>query len=122
MTVVKAASKLNIMPKVISRETTEVYRSAKRSTMVERVQDPARWQSQIDIGSASKNHIKTVKDWVSQINSYQKQADVFTKAQTGTGQWFLEHEEFQSWTTDGSQILWCHGLRKSSVASSNIEI
>lgn len=122
MTVVKDINKLNTMPRVNSGESIEACRLARRSITVDPSQDPASRQSHVDSLPGTKDHIKAVKDWLSPINSYQKQADVFTKAQTGTGQWFLKHEVFESWTTDGRQVLWCHGPRKSSVTFGSVEV
>ena len=65
------------------------------------------------ITSASTPDRRTLGDWLSSLNFKQRQADVLNQRTEGTGLWFLESDEFQSWTLSaGSEILWCKGIRK----------
>ncbi|KAH8767818.1 hypothetical protein BGZ57DRAFT_797785, partial [Hyaloscypha finlandica] len=51
--------------------------------------------------------------WLSQLNFEDKQKDILSKRHPGTGQWFLELDEFRKWR-DGdpntSSVLWCSGI------------
>ena len=49
--------------------------------------------------------------WLSPVNMDQKQQDVFSQHQDGTGSWFLESPEFKEWAAGNatSRILFCPG-------------
>ena len=40
---------------------------------------------------------------------WQKQDNVFSDHHPGTGQWFLESDQFQNWLDSNPTNLWCHG-------------
>jgi ankyrin repeat protein len=63
--------------------------------------------------SAVKNkidegHFKEVMDWLSPCNFRQKQESI--TASPGTGTWFFNSEEFQSWHTGDDRWFWCYGI------------
>lgn len=53
-----------------------------------------------------------VLTWLSQLEFYSKQDDARSRCQEGTGQWFLESAEFNSWVNTDARVLWCPGIRK----------
>lgn len=55
--------------------------------------------------------------WASSI-SYEANHKVARETRTdGTGAWLLEHETFRQWrNSDGSMILWLHGIRRSFIS------
>jgi nucleoside phosphorylase len=55
-----------------------------------------------------KEHSK-VMHWLSSVNFWGKQVDLFERAQRGTGRWIFEDEIFKSWLTGHPQLLWCRG-------------
>ncbi|KAL9016469.1 MAG: hypothetical protein Q9185_006186 [Variospora sp. 1 TL-2023] len=51
-----------------------------------------------------------VLTWLSQLEFYSKQDDARSRCQEGTGQWFLESAEFNSWVSTDARVLWCPGI------------
>ncbi|KAJ7880775.1 hypothetical protein B0H14DRAFT_1534396 [Mycena olivaceomarginata] len=49
-------------------------------------------------------------DWLSPINMFLRQADIFGTWQPGTGRWLLEHDSFGKWKSGTGGILWCKGM------------
>ncbi|KAJ7229573.1 ankyrin repeat-containing domain protein [Mycena haematopus] len=49
-------------------------------------------------------------NWISPINFFLRQADIFQTQQKGTGEWLLANPKFQAWKTGSTQTLWCHGI------------
>ncbi|KAJ7476772.1 hypothetical protein FB451DRAFT_1461160 [Mycena latifolia] len=51
-----------------------------------------------------------ILDWMSPLNFLQRQADVFSALQTGTGEWLLSEAVFQDWEAGASKVLLCKGI------------
>jgi hypothetical protein len=49
--------------------------------------------------------------WLSPLNFFTKQNDVFSRRQEGTGKWLLEADTFKKWLDGTDRTLWCPGLR-----------
>jgi hypothetical protein len=56
--------------------------------------------------------------WVSPLNFWTKQNDVFSRRQEGTGEWLLKHELFKQWLSGIERTLWCPGIRTFNVPAS----
>ncbi|KAJ7303833.1 ankyrin repeat-containing domain protein, partial [Mycena albidolilacea] len=54
-------------------------------------------------------------DWLSPINFFPRQEDIFRVRQKGTGEWLLVHPHFQEWKSGSRRTLWCRGIRASIV-------
>ncbi|KAJ7443720.1 ankyrin repeat-containing domain protein [Mycena latifolia] len=52
---------------------------------------------------------KQILDWITPLNFFQRQADVFRTWQPGTGDWLLSDAKFKNWEL-GSGVLWCRGI------------
>ncbi|KAK7991518.1 hypothetical protein PG988_000312 [Apiospora saccharicola] len=53
----------------------------------------------------------TIINWLSQQDYLGKQRDIFAKRHERTGQWLLNHEEFNTWlSANDNSVLWCHGI------------
>ncbi|KAJ7693073.1 ankyrin repeat-containing domain protein [Mycena rosella] len=65
-----------------------------------------------DAGQSSqdKERRQAILDWISPLNFLQRQADVFSALQPGTGEWFLAHPLFQDWESGSGKILFCPGM------------
>lgn len=52
-----------------------------------------------------------ILEWITPISYAHKLNDVLSKRQTGTGQWFLEADAFETWVQkdSGSNVLYCQG-------------
>jgi len=62
---------------------------------------------------------RTLGDWLSSLNFKDTQADVLDQRTDGTGQWFLESDEFNAWLVSVvPQTLWCTGMRKILILGS----
>lgn len=57
--------------------------------------------------------IKHFIEWISPLNPWITQQDIFAKHQEGTGEWFLNSVAFQNWVTGSENLLWCPGNRKT---------
>jgi hypothetical protein len=51
-------------------------------------------------------------EWMSPLNFFQRQVDVFNNWQPGTGYWLLASPEFKDWETSTGEVLWCRGIRE----------
>ncbi|KAI5456455.1 nucleoside phosphorylase [Mariannaea sp. PMI_226] len=51
-----------------------------------------------------------ILDWLTPIDYNSQQANHFSKQQTGTGQWFLRSEEYQTWLKCSKKTLFCPGI------------
>ena len=58
--------------------------------------------------SRMKEHSKMMH-WLSSVNFWGKQVDLFERAQRGTGTWIFEDKRFKSWLAGRPQLLWCQG-------------
>ncbi|KAJ6057041.1 ankyrin repeat-containing protein [Penicillium canescens] len=52
----------------------------------------------------------TILNWISSADFPSQQSDAINKRQEGTGQWFLDASEFNSWIRGSKQTLFCHGM------------
>ena len=48
--------------------------------------------------------------WLNAIDYGPQQSDHLRRRQPGTGQWFLNSEEFQTWLETDKQTLFCSGI------------
>ena len=48
--------------------------------------------------------------WICPISFHNKQIDVLSKRQPGTGQWLLQSSQFLNWTSTSDAKLWCSGI------------
>ncbi|KAF8175952.1 hypothetical protein K438DRAFT_1486854, partial [Mycena galopus ATCC 62051] len=51
-----------------------------------------------------------ILEWMSPVNSFERQADIFSTWQPGTGGWLLASPEFREWENAAGKTLWCHGM------------
>ncbi|KAJ6557518.1 hypothetical protein B0H19DRAFT_1261131 [Mycena capillaripes] len=53
---------------------------------------------------------KKIIHWLSPINFFLRQADVFQSREPDTGGWLLVDPRFQEWEAGQGRSLWCHGI------------
>ncbi|KAJ7443983.1 hypothetical protein FB451DRAFT_1376537 [Mycena latifolia] len=53
---------------------------------------------------------KEILNWITSLNFFQRQADVFRAWQPGTGEWLLSDAKFKNWTSGSGGVLWCRGI------------
>jgi hypothetical protein len=53
---------------------------------------------------------RTILEWLTPINYGPQQSDFIGRRQNGTGQWFLDSSEFQTWLQSEKQTLFCPGI------------
>ncbi|KAJ7676953.1 ankyrin repeat-containing domain protein [Mycena polygramma] len=53
---------------------------------------------------------KRILDWISPSNFFQRQADIFSTWQPGTGEWLLADSQFTDWENSCGEVLWCRGM------------
>ncbi|KAJ7444007.1 ankyrin repeat-containing domain protein [Mycena latifolia] len=53
---------------------------------------------------------KEILNWITSLNFFQRQADVFRAWQPGTGEWLLSDATFKNWTLGAGGVLWCRGI------------
>ncbi|KAJ6457857.1 hypothetical protein DFH09DRAFT_1297203 [Mycena vulgaris] len=68
-----------------------------------------------DAAHQQREHISAEKrqaifDWISPLEFLQRQVDVFSTLQPGTGEWLLADAQFQDWESGSGKILWCPGM------------
>ncbi|KAJ7117118.1 ankyrin repeat-containing domain protein [Mycena epipterygia] len=67
------------------------------------------------VAQEQQQHIDDAKrdkilEWMSPLNSFQRQADIFSRWQRGTGGWLLASPQFRDWEAGCGQSLWCRGM------------
>ena len=70
----------------------------------------------------NKDHLDQLKseedrdiiEWLSPLNYWTKQNDIFDWRHEGTGEWLIRHPEFEKWIEGDTQVLWCPGNRISN--------
>ncbi|KAF7337813.1 Ankyrin repeat domain containing protein [Mycena venus] len=60
-----------------------------------------------DHDSSERNKIM---EWYSPLNFFQRQADILSTRQPGTGEWFLENELIREWKSGTGKRVWCRGI------------
>ncbi|KAJ6514081.1 ankyrin repeat domain-containing protein [Mycena vulgaris] len=53
---------------------------------------------------------QAILDWMSPLEFLQRQVDVFSVLQPGTGEWLLADAQFQDWESGSGKTLWCPGI------------
>jgi len=53
---------------------------------------------------------RTILDWLTPIDYGAQQSDFINRRQEGTGQWLLDSDEFQRWSNESKQTLFCPGI------------
>ncbi|KAF7352200.1 ANK-REP-REGION domain-containing protein [Mycena venus] len=67
----------------------------------------ARRDHREEIDSARRTQIM---EWMTPLNFFQRQSDIFGTWQVGTGEWFLEDPFLKDWESGSGEILWCQGM------------
>ncbi|KAJ7706684.1 ankyrin repeat-containing domain protein [Mycena rosella] len=74
--------------------------------ILESVNDTARSQEQY----LDRKRRDEIIDWLSPINFFTRQADIFAVRQPGSGEWLLQSDQFKFWSASVGKILWCPGI------------
>lgn len=54
---------------------------------------------------------RAIAEWLSPLNFFVRQVDIFSLRVEGTGQWLLESQQFKKWLFDEQRsTLWCSGI------------
>ncbi|KAJ6449279.1 hypothetical protein C8R45DRAFT_849855, partial [Mycena sanguinolenta] len=53
---------------------------------------------------------KRIIDWLSPLNFFVHQDDIFSTRQDGTGEWLLKEKPFKRWESSVGGVLWGHGI------------
>jgi hypothetical protein len=53
---------------------------------------------------------RTILDWLTPTDHGTQQSDFINRRQAGTGQWLLDSSEFQRWSNESKQTLFCQGI------------
>lgn len=61
--------------------------------------------------SQEQQQREAIIDWLSPLDFWTKQDDIFNRHQEGTGQWLLYSDEFRNWLSGTGNTLWCPGIR-----------
>ncbi|PLB36747.1 nucleoside phosphorylase [Aspergillus candidus] len=57
-----------------------------------------------------RNEDLEILDWLTPIDYGPRHSELIRQRQPGTGQWFLDSDEYYSWRTSGCQTLFCPGI------------
>ncbi|KAJ7440432.1 ankyrin repeat-containing domain protein [Mycena latifolia] len=83
------------------------------SAILATVIEQGRTQQECDRAAKEKEILmeeKQILDWITSLNFFQRQADVFQAWQPGTGEWLLSDATFKNWTLGSGGVLWCRGI------------
>src|ERR1700734_2966913 len=64
---------------------------------------------EIHLQSSSDDERQVIASWLSSLNFQTSQNEFIQKRRKGTGEWFLESQEFKNWRDGISEMLWCPG-------------
>ncbi|KAJ7440455.1 ankyrin repeat domain-containing protein, partial [Mycena latifolia] len=53
---------------------------------------------------------REILNWITSLNFFQRQADIFRAWQPGTGEWLLSDTKFKNWKLGSGGVLWCRGI------------
>ncbi|KAJ7108280.1 ankyrin repeat-containing domain protein [Mycena epipterygia] len=53
---------------------------------------------------------KRILNWITPLNFFQRQVDIFSTWQAGTGEWLLSDAQFKDWESGSEKVLWCRGI------------
>jgi ankyrin repeat domain-containing protein 50 len=56
------------------------------------------------------DELRLFLDWLSPLNSVQRQQLIFKDTRAGTGKWFLNCDAYKEWEGGTGSILWCPGI------------
>ncbi|KAJ7249835.1 ankyrin repeat-containing domain protein [Mycena rebaudengoi] len=59
-------------------------------------------------------------EWVSPLNFFSRNEDIFRARQNGTGMWLLDDIQFKDWVLSPGGTLWCYGMRAGKTVLSSI--
>lgn len=59
----------------------------------------------------------SIIDWISSLNFLDKQTEIVKQTREGTGQWFIQRDEFRSWSSSRAATLWGFGIPGSGKTS-----
>src|SRR5271170_8513401 len=62
-----------------------------------------------NLPSSSDDERQAIASWLSSLNFQASQNEFIQKRRKGTGEWFLESQEFKDWSDGTSEMLWCPG-------------
>ncbi|KAJ7239382.1 hypothetical protein B0H12DRAFT_1136112, partial [Mycena haematopus] len=62
---------------------------------------------QVRFSAAEHNEIS---EWLTSLNFFQRQSDIFSVRQSGTGEWLLSDPQFKDWESNSGKSLWCRGM------------
>lgn len=57
-----------------------------------------------------EQEFRTILGWLTSLDYGTQQSDFLSRRQEGTGRWLLESDQFQSWSKDEKQTLYCPGI------------
>ncbi|KAF7341365.1 Ankyrin repeat-containing protein [Mycena venus] len=68
-----------------------------------------------DVARKQERHFSAVErdeiiQWISPLNFFPRQADIFNARQPGTGGWLLEDASFIKWKSGSIDTVWCRGM------------
>ncbi|KAJ7210932.1 ankyrin repeat-containing domain protein [Mycena rebaudengoi] len=76
--------------------------------ILNKVKDAVHEQRQL-IDGAGQNEKKII-EWVSPLNFFSRNEDIFRACQDGTGTWLLDDIRFRDWVLSPGGTLWCYGM------------
>ncbi|KAJ7444049.1 ankyrin repeat-containing domain protein [Mycena latifolia] len=85
----------------------------KQLAILATVTEQGRTQQERDKAAEKKEILaeeKEILDWITSLNFFQRQADVFRAWQPGTGEWLLSDATFKNWKLGPRGVLWCQGI------------
>ncbi|KAJ7499632.1 ankyrin repeat-containing domain protein [Mycena latifolia] len=88
----------------------ESIKSLLNTWLVLDIWDVSRQQQDTDGYSRTATERDNIIDWITSENFLQRQADIYSAWQPGTGEWLLEHPRFKNWESSSGTILWCNGM------------
>ncbi|KAL8852430.1 MAG: hypothetical protein Q9221_002660 [Calogaya cf. arnoldii] len=88
------------------KSTINVAYNSTNSAVVREIQSDTKYIK----SSVASDELKTILDWMSNLNFLRQQAEFVSQVREGTGEWFLQRGDFQQWASGKEAMLWCPGI------------
>ena len=93
---------------LVSIDTAVLGATTYKEVKAKRRDQQEAWKEQQEWHQAGTN--KELLTWLTKTDYGSQQSDFLSRRQEGTGQWFLDSDEFQRWCKGNRQTLLCTGM------------
>ncbi|KAJ7278156.1 hypothetical protein C8J57DRAFT_1576421 [Mycena rebaudengoi] len=91
-------------------EKIERFKALLNTWLVLDIWDAGQQQQRTQERAEMAEERKSIIEWISLLNFFQRHDDISRARQEGTGLWLLEEAKFKNWVSEGGANFWCYGM------------